>query len=310
MRSDDWGAIADTAIAGFEAADEGTETAHAYAYMLGAVARRSGWADPRVAAYLEAVYTLRNPDGGWGLNMVYDKFGDGSVNPATTTYTVTLADHVGPVLLDAFKQDLVPAADISTIVGLLMSTQTFTFPTGKAVSYSRSANDNITATNDRDVHNVSALTAWFLQQANAAGFNSTGLHKRIVDLTRQLAYRYNPATAWWPYRGDQAPQDTDHNAAVAEAMYVSLSYPIGREAVYRHMTNALADNAMAPIAHMRLAGLPGGPGSMSSEEPGVSLWAVLGDDWLAEATLFVAAPPTNRARAQAAYWAARNAAVT
>ncbi|MBK8076059.1 MAG: hypothetical protein IPK24_10920 [Kineosporiaceae bacterium] len=43
--------------------------------------------------------------GGYGLGTAWDAFGDGTRNPASTTYTVTTAGHVGWVLLEARKND-------------------------------------------------------------------------------------------------------------------------------------------------------------------------------------------------------------
>jgi len=307
-RADQWEAVAVDAITAFEAADQGGEEAHAYAYMAGAIARLYGWSDPRVQVYLDKVYALRKPDGGWGLNGAYDKFNDGTVNPATTTYTVTITDHVGLVLLDAYEQGLVPAADIATLVSLTMSTQTWTFSNGQCTAYSRSSNDAISGTapaNQRCVHNVNALAAWWLRKANAAGFVASGLNVRVQNITRHEVANYLVATTWWPYRGTLQPNDSDHNSADAEAMY-DLANPIGREVAYQMLTHTYTDNAMAPMAHLRLVGLPPAPGSMSGA---TTLWCVLGDGWLTEVTLFVANAPTTRSLAQAAYWASRNAKV-
>ena len=308
-RSDDWGALADQAITTFEAADAGNETPHSYAYIMGAIARRHGWQDPRIQTYLAKLYGLRNPDGGWGLNFPYDKFNDGTINPANTTYTVTLADHVGPVLLDAYVAGIVPASDVSTITNLILTTQTATWTTaGRCVAYSRSPNDAVNPSNGRCTYNVNALAAMFLQMANGKGFVATGLNRRVSDISKNVINGFNYKTLWWPWYTavGSALQDTDHNAAMAEALYLGLSYGIGREVAFWHMDNALADNAMSPIAHMRLTGLPAMPGSTSGT---TSLWCVMGDDWLAEAQTFVNSPPSNRARAQAAYWAARNSDV-
>jgi hypothetical protein len=308
-RSDDWGALADQAITAFEAADAGNETPHAYAYIMGAIARRHGWQDPRIAIYLNKLYSLRNPDGGWGLNFTYDKFSDGTVNPANTTYTVTLADHIGPVFLDAYQAGVVPASDIATIVNLILTTQVGTWSTaGRCVAYSRHSNDAVNTSNGRCVYNVNALAAMFLQLANGAGFNQSGLHRRVSDMSKNVLNGFNYQTLKWPWytQAGSPPQDTDHNAATAEALYLGLAYGIGREVTFYHMDNALADNNMSPIAHMRLTGLPPGPGSTSGT---TTIWCVMGDNWLSEAQSFVNSPPNNRARAQAAYWAARNSEV-
>lgn len=313
-RAQDWASIRDSAITAYEARpDAATQVAHAHAYMAGARARQAGsWMDSSVTAYLATVYSKRKPDGGWGLDSDYDNFGDGSVNPASTTYTVTLADHVGPVLLDAFRSGhpSVAWADIQACASLLMTTQSYLFTSGRCLAYSRSSNDAVNATNDKGVHNASVLAGWFLLQAQAAGFSAGGLNQRVVDIVRHEVASYNRSTKFWPYRGDQADSDTDHTAAEAWAMY-SLAYPLGRESAYRIMTDpTTTDEPMATVARARLTNLPGQPGSWSTTEPGATLWAVLGDNWLADCAAFVADPPSTRALAQMAYWAAINAEVT
>lgn len=301
-RADDWNAIADSFISAFELADDDAQVAHAYAAMVQAISTRYGWDDPRVTVYLEKVYERRNPDGGWGLGFAYDQWSDGSVNPATTTYTVTLADHVGPMLLDCYAQGLVPGADISTCVSLIMTTQTATFPNpyGRAISYSRSSNDNVTPTNNRDVHNVVAHAGAFLSRANEAGFNATGLNRRIVDFTRHEVTAYNAATTWWPYTGTGAPSDTDHAAAEAEAM-LRLAWHVGREVAYQILANGHDDEPAARIAWARLAGLPPGPGAVSGD---TTLWLTLADQWMDEVAAYVTVA-NARQKAQVAYWAAR-----
>ena len=321
-RADDWRAIAEDALSKFETGDDGLQESHAYAYILGTVARLYGWADPRIATYLSTVYAMRKPDGGWGLRDAWDAFQDGTTNPADTTYTVTLADHVGPVLLDAYLAGVpgVAAADIQTIVDLLATTNAFGFvsPSGqvtRCIAYSRSAFDVITSSNNRNVHNVSAQAAAFMARAHGWGFTRSTLPRRVVDVTLHELDVYNPTLSWWPYKGPystsvSAMADTDHTAAQAEAMY-SLAPWTGRSAAKRIMSDpATSDNSMATVARMRLTGLPARPDSMSTTEPGATIWAVYGDDWLADAVAFVASETDLRHIAQAAYWASRNALVT
>jgi len=301
-RSDNWAARTDTAIAAFQTADTGTSGALAYSYITAAIAHRRGWDDPQVATYLAKLYALRNPDGGWGTNSAWDPFGDGTTNPASTTYTVTIAGHVGPVLLEAWQHGKVPTADIQTLVNLLVTTQQQTTSTGRCVAYSRSTNDAITSANGYCVHNVDAIAGAFLQQANGLGFTKSGLNSLIVDITRRETAKYNAATKWWNYSdANSGLNDSDHNSAQAEAMY-TLVPQIGREVAWYQMTNTLADNEKSPIAHIRLASMPTGPGPAHS--PGESWWCYLSDQWMAEADGFITASANLPGRlAQIAYYA-------
>jgi hypothetical protein len=277
--------------------------------MAGACGMVYGWQHTWTQTYLRTVYNLANPDGGWGLSEPYDAFGDGTLNPASTTYTVTVADHVGPVLLAGFKAGAVPWAKVQSVVDLLMSTPRIPVERGQCIAYSRAEAD---ARPGYEVHNVSAGAAWFLHECAAAGFGATGLHRLVTDVTVHQVQAYRPEATWWPYIADGPNQDADHNAYSAEAMY-RLAYWVGREVVYHHLTTAYSDNACAPVAHMRLVSLPAlGPATMSRTQPGVTLWAELGDRWLPEIDAWIAAPPspTGMRLAQAAYFCGRNAVNT
>lgn len=288
--------LTDDAIAAFEAADTGTETAHAYAYMAAAVGHRYGWTDPRVSTYLAKLYSLRNPDGGWGIGEAWDAFQDGTVNPATTTYTITLADHVGPVLLEAWQHGLVPAADVQTVVDLIATTNSAQYGAsagnlGRCFAYSRSPNDNVVPAGC--VHNVSAAAAGFLMRARALGFVHSLSITRAVQVVKKEAVDYTWSTLWWPYIGTGGPADTDHTAAEAWWMW-DLARPLGEATATKILTEfaTLQDNAMAPIAVVRLA-------TLSPE------MAALADPWMGEVEDLVADPPSTRALAQVAYWASQ-----
>lgn len=313
-RAEDWHDIGVASVEAFEAVDDGGQGAMAYSYMLTAIGRLYGWADSRCSTYLAKLYSLRKADGGWGLESAFDVFGDGSSNPATTTYLITIGDQVGRTLLEARAAGLaVPLSDISTLVDLAMTTSTCTFSGagGKAISYSRSTNDTVSTTNNRDVHNVAAGAAWFLQAAQQAGVAYSGLNKRINDLTRHLVSVYQPASskgAWWPYRGPSSvsDSDTDHVAIVAECTYAGLCYPLGREVAYNVLAHGFDDEPNARIAWARLAGLPPGPGSMSSDGT-TTLWLELADPYMADVANFGATASSPPRRAQIAHWAARAA---
>lgn len=300
-RSDEWHNRAVDAIDRFEAADSGDENAWLYAYMAEAVARSSqaGWSDPKVAGYLAKVYARANPDGGYGLGVSYDAFADGTTNPASTTYTVSLAGHVGPVLLAGYRAGVVPAGKVETVISLILSTPRLDTAAGRCWAYSRHSND---AKAGLCVHNVNAGAAAFLLDAGA-DFPSAASWWLIAGATKRELSVYNASTKWWPYRDTSALGDPDHNSYEAESMY-TLAYPVGYSAAYTHMVNSYSE-ATAPIAHMRLTSLPAQPTAMSGA---ASLWCVLGDQWLGEFDAFVTAQAGSPTRmAQAAYYAARNA---
>lgn len=312
-RSEDWAIVRDNAMASFVSLDSGDETPHAYACMTSASGRRYGWTDTRVADYKAKFYAKRNADGGWGLNYPFSSPG-ASVNPADTSYTITCADNVGLTLLHLYEQGLIPFDDIHDVATLLMTTQSYLFPTGRGLCYSIHSGpgtDDVNATNNRNVHNVNAAAGWWLRQAQAAGFSATGLNTRVADIARLEFASYKRTNKWWSYRGNQVDSDTDHAAVSAWFMYRLLGEPVGGECAYRIMTDpTTTDDAMATSARARLTNLPGTPGRWSKTAPGVTQWAELGDRWLPDCNTFALDPPSSRAVAQMAYWASLNAEVT
>lgn len=308
-RSDGWRARAVAAIDAFRATDGGAERVGAYAYMMEAVGRVYGWDDPRVAEYLAKVWSMQNPDGGWGLPYAYDAFKDGTVNPADTSYAVTMADHVGLPFVAAYRAGLVTADQLKALMWKIMALPRVPVEKGQCVAYSTQTWD---AKTGYCVHNANAGVGYFLQEVNAAGLGTTGLHKLVTDISVHTVTAYRTADVWWPYNGDGALQDTDHEGYTAQSVY-ALSYWVGREAAYKVMnTEYPSTDLLAPLAHMRLVSTPGGVGSMDPAGSGTTLWCVMGDRWTSEADAFLANPPgateQNFRRAQVAVFSARNAA--
>jgi hypothetical protein len=305
-RSDAWRTRAATALAAFEAADDDSGTAFAYAYAAATAARLRGWTDPSVTALLAKVYARQNPDGGYGLGYANPGITPGTTDPATTTYTITLAGHVGPVLLEGYLAGVVPAAKITTIVNLLGSMPQINNTNGSCLAYSANPND---IGPNYCVHNVNAYAAWFLHDAHVAGFDpvpppAAGVTHLIAQITRREVWTYRTASYWWPYMDTSTLGDTDHNSGEVEAIAI-LAYPVTVDSGYYHMTHALADNYLSPIAHMRLTSLPRQPGSPD--------WCALGEAWTTEFDAFLAAIPTHPTPltryGQAGYYASRNAMV-
>jgi len=301
-RAQQWRAVAVQALVAYEAAPAPTSfQAMVHASALLAVGRLYGWQDPRVATLLAQLMSERNPDGGWGFGVTRGGRGGGT-NPADTTYTVTLAGHVGPALLAAWQAGaLTDPEPLRTITTLLMTTGRITASNGQCVIYSRSSNDA-----GHCVHNVSAGAADYLTQASAAGFGKSGLQKLVVDITRYEVGAYNPSWSGWPYKDAQTTeQDPDHGSYEARSLYF-LTYPVGREAAYQLLAvPATADDGRR--AHLSLVSLPGGPGSQGISDPSTTLWCEMGDQYLTEAITYVTSAAGDAMRlSQAASAAAAN----
>lgn len=218
-RQPSMGELVDRAIVEFQQADDGRRGAHPYAWMAKAVAVRRGWHHPLVATYLEKVYATQNPDGGYGSPEPWDANQDGSVNPADTTYAVTLTDQVGPVFLEGWQHGVVPKAKVEQVIHLVE-----TFPLaevdGTCVAYSTTPQDAPFC-----VYNINTSAAYFLRLASEAGFD--------VDLSRVPTIVARDRSAlidgeWWPYmEGYTRRQDWQHNALMVEA-FMTLDPPTGR----------------------------------------------------------------------------------
>jgi len=318
-RAEQWTAIAFDALARFRAGDDGRQRSNTYAWALEAELRLNG-DTPYARDLLNTLYGQRKPDGGWGLPFAYDVLGDGTVNDVDTTYTVTLAGHVGPPLLYAYQHgiDQVTAPDgtvwsikaqIQRIVYLLATTPRIDNDQGACIAYSRNPNDQVSY---GCIHNASAGAAAFLWQANAAGLGRGGLAALVEGVTRREVYDYKPAglvcggvarSNWWLYAGTRSCNDADHNSYDAESMYV-LAPLIGQNTAWMHMTTAWADNSNAPVAHFRLAALPGAPGRVDAAS-GLPIWCVLGDRWISEAQAFLDTATDLQRVTQVAQGAAR-----
>jgi hypothetical protein len=308
-RGNAWKALATNAIGRFRDLDDGTAGAYAYASMAEACGWVYGWGNTLVTRYYNTVYALANSDGGWGLSRAYDAFSDGSVNNPDTTYTVTLADHVGIPLLTGWSVGVVPRARVQGIVDMLMAMPRVTVSRGQCVAYSTRPED---AQAGYEVHNVSAGAGYFLHRAAGLGFGATGMHRLITDIAVHQVDAYRTADIWWPYIGDGDLQDPDHQAYSAQSVYPT-AYWVGREAIYKLLTTAYPGDPYSPIAHMRLVSTPGGVASWSRTHGSpVTLWAELGDQWRTEAATFIADPPGGyplTRLGQAALFCARNSAV-
>ena len=299
-RGTEWRARSIAAFLAARSADSGSETPHYYAYMAETSGKLNGWSHSYTQAYLSKLYSLVNPDGGWGLGYAYDAFGDGSINPATTTYAVTLAGHVGPPLLAGYQAGAVPRARVQTVVDLLVQMPRVPVDDGQCVAYSTEPADGA---GGMCVHNVNAGVGAFLDRAAQYGLGATGMHRLITDISVHEVHAYRPTAQWWPYQADGPDQDVDHQSYSAQSMY-PLSYWVGREAVYRVMDVDWPD-VHAAIAYARLTGTPGGVASWSRTSPGLPLWCEMGDRWTGRIDAYLAGPRTARQLAQIALYSAR-----
>lgn len=203
------------ARAGYVTAAAYTSTAADAAAQLWQQAQASGWHSPQTTAARAALLRLRTASGGYGLGTVWDAFGDGTRNPASTTYTVTTAGHVGWVLLEARKNDADGGALNGAIDALLAMPR---LDQGRCLAYSNSRYDRAKPC----VYNVSHGAAAFLVQARALSTHRAGeVDLLLAALRSGLRRGYDPATGYWRYKaGDRAAQDISHQIYTARSVDV------------------------------------------------------------------------------------------
>lgn len=279
-RADEWRAQASWALTIFDEADTGNERTSAYGLAYEASGRLRGWNDARTVALLNKILLQKKPDGGYGLNFAFDVLSDGTVNPASTTYTVTLADHVGSSLLEGYRNGAVPRGEIQNIVNLLMSTPRIDTAAGQCIAYSRHPNDTVPYA---CVHNVSAGAARFLMEANAAGVGRSGLAALVEGVTRREVAAFDAAARNWHYADTRLMSDPDHTSYQAWSMY-TLAPQLGTNIAYSMInTDYRASEGLQPssVIHARLTALP------ASSTLGPRDWCAMGDQWISEVEEYV-----------------------
>lgn len=200
-------------------------TAYSSAYMATSLSILYGWNDPEAAAELQRMRATRKPDGGYGLDFAWDAFQDGTVNPASTTYLITITDHVGRALLEGYKAGAVSSSEVGKLVDMVLS-----WPSAKGepdcLAYSKQPGDDSLC-----VYNVNSGAAWFLKATYDAGIRRTGQ----LQLAQRL-YAHDAALqhdGWWAY-SSASPQDSyqdwNHNAAMID-MQMGLDPVAGQQSL-------------------------------------------------------------------------------
>lgn len=188
-----------------------TYVAYDAAYQAYTLALLYGWADSEVGVQLSRMRSVQKPDGGYGLEKPWDTFQDGTVNPATTSYISTVSDHVGLVLIAGMPSGATSAAEIGSLVDLLMG-----WPRVEGdpdcLAYTPQPTDDRYC-----VYNGNIAAAWFLRAASDRGVTRTGQ----LELSRRL-YAHDAVlqtAGWWPYSSASPTkrQDWNHNAAMIDA---------------------------------------------------------------------------------------------
>ena len=220
----DWVVLSLQALARQQSLPTG-QTAYDAAHQWSSLGILYGWDDAEAKAQLQRLRASRKPDGGYGVDGAWDAFQDGSVNPASASYLITVTDHAGRALLEGHRAGVIAASEIQPLVDLVLS-----WPTVQGdpdcLAYTRQPSDRRYC-----VYNVNTGAAWFLKAAYDAGIRRPGQ----LELSRRL-YTHDAALqhgGWWPYSSAAKPstyQDWNHNAAMVD-MQLDLDPAAGQKAL-------------------------------------------------------------------------------
>lgn len=230
-----------------------------YAWAGEASGRLRGWTDPKTVAYLNAVLAMKNPDGGYGFPCAYDQFNDGTLNPATTSYTVVMAGHVGSFFLAdyAATHDPVVGDEIHDIVLRIKATHQLNTAAGTCIAYTDTADDRKSA--GYCVHNVNAGAVDFMLKAAALGIGTSGTATLAQNVTRRETAAWSIYTNDWPYQDTPRASDPDHTSYEVESIYAlapQLAANVGFAMMHATPSTDPPGNQQNWLVHVRLAWLP------------------------------------------------------
>ena len=138
---------------------------HTMTYFAYANALINGWEHKRTQYFLDQAFNYIDHNS-YGLEYEWDAFGDSTINSDTTSYTITITDHVGFVFLKAYQKGAISEDAIIKLYDALSKIPfADTLDPGVCYAYSDSPYDQIGC-----VHNVNASVAWFYSELIAKLF--------------------------------------------------------------------------------------------------------------------------------------------
>jgi len=224
---------------------------HTLSYNLYAKALIYGWNNKDVESELNALMYFINQNG-FSFNKEFDAFGDGTVNPDTTIYTITLTDHLGPVLLEANKHGAINDSILFSIYNILIDIMPAdSIGNGYCVSYSNSIND----VGAGCVHNVNISYAYFLNALKEYNFYENNTNNLIEEIIKREKLAYLPEAYNFPY-WDGNDRLTDQNHLCFQAWCMNYLY----DNDLKMYSNLIVDNILnnreksisSLIGHLRI----------------------------------------------------------
>jgi len=165
----------------------------------------NGWNHDITNRFLTKTYeTIDNK--GYGINEAWDAFQDGTINDASTNYTVTMSAHAGNTLLAGYRNGIVPKERIDHLIQELSKVpEADGLPNGKCLAYSANDNDRIGC-----VHNVNINVAYFYNELSKEGLATSQMVAMRDLIIEREKYSYLPDKMNWLY-WDRQDILTDQN---------------------------------------------------------------------------------------------------
>lgn len=228
-----------------------SENIHYLSYMAYSYGLIYDWQHPSARGYLQRAIDSAKKNG-YGLGYAWDAFQDGTINPDSTDYTITLTDHVGLAYVSAYKSGVLPKEYLIDILErVLTMPMADSLNNGICISYSDSPFDQIGC-----VHNVNISVAQFLNSlVEFDEFEMFELTQKIDKiLTREnSSYLINEKNYYY-WDGNKRLTDQNHLAFQAWCMSVinnPESNKIGSE-IINNLVGSREKSISAVIGHLRI----------------------------------------------------------
>jgi hypothetical protein len=253
-----WGQRADALIDRAMAADQSDGSTLGDSMLAVALLLERGPDDVATSHYLQRLLSHQHPSGGFGTDTPWDTWSDGSVNPASTDYTVSIAGHAWPALRDAIAAgveyaDVLSAAERA--ITRLWEIPYIPVKPGVCLSYSAHSNDLA----GYCVHNINAGAAAALVEAWSMGVGPQDPSWLTAGVTQTTAAFANRKYRGHTYStGSGSIQDPAHNAYTIESLHTLAPGLADNFALYNLQGQPThVGNPHWGLAHVDLAALAG-----------------------------------------------------
>jgi hypothetical protein len=249
----DWDSISNVLLKKCIENEKNEKSLHYLANMAYFYAKSKGWNSKPTKDYLNKLFESIDKDG-LGIGYEWDAFQDGTINSIKTNYTITITEHVGPIIIEGFKNKVISKKRLMQLLDAFKKVPLAdTLGNGKCLSYSDSENDRIGC-----VHNVNISAAYFIERLEKV----IKLDQKLVQLKKDIIKReinsyIHKDSSYYYWDGSNNICDQNHLSYQAWCMNKindSLTQVISCE-VIKKIENNFENNLQALIGQVRLVPL-------------------------------------------------------